>query len=316
MRLDLLTFSLLQTAQQPEDTVNIADSTKAEIAEVAQEIVNDPGGFFTDLGKDAIQFGLKVLAAIVVYIIGAWIIKKVKKLMAKGFQRRKTSPTLATFVTSLVSITLTVLLIIIVIGTLGINTTSLAALLAAGGMAIGMALSGTVQNFAGGLMILMFKPFKVGDYITAQGQEGYVVEVNIVSTKIRTFANSIIILPNGSLFNGTIDNFSDKPYHRITWKVDLSYGCDSQKAREVILGILGEDKRILHKQKSMQYVADPSIHIELKESCVEFVVWAWTKTDDYWSAMFDIQEKIYKVLPEQGFSFPFPQMDVHLDQKA
>lgn len=306
-------LSLLQVLPAPSDTINIADSTRAHLEAVATQIAKDPSGFLTDLGQTAIHFGLKVLAAIVVYAVGAWLIKITKRMLTATFKRRNTSQTLSSFLISLVSITMTVLLIIIVVGTLGINTTSLAALLAAGGMAIGMALSGTVQNFAGGLMILMFKPFKVGDYITAQGHEGYVVDVNIVSTKIRTFANSVIVLPNGSLFNGTIDNFSEKDFHRITWNVDLAYGTDARKAIDLLLQIVKSDPRILDKAKENS-VADPSVHIVLKDSCVEFVVWAWAKTSDYWGAMFDIQEKIYKQIPENGFSFPFPQLDVHMDR--
>ena len=162
------------------DSLNFnPDSAKVALTNIAQEIVSDPNKFIQDLIHDAISFGLKVLAAIVVYAVGVWLIRRVKVLLRRIFERKHTEKTLSTFITSLVSITLTMLLVIITIGTLGVNTTSIAALLAAGGMAIGMALSGTVQNFAGGIMILLFKPFKAGDYITALGYSGIVSEVNI-----------------------------------------------------------------------------------------------------------------------------------------
>jgi len=161
-------------------------------------------------------------------------------------------------------------------------------------------------------MILLFKPFKVGDYIKAQGYEGYVTDVSIVSTKIRTFANSIIILPNGSLFNGTIDNFSDKPYHRETWKVGVPYDTDVNKAKEVIMKILDGESRII-RGKASQGIPEPSIYVnELKDSSVELVVWAWVKVEDYWPVLFKINEEIYTVMPQEGISFPFPQMDVHV----
>jgi len=309
MLLDILSFD---SAAQEEAAQAAADSAKVAIRRATEELVNDPNQFFSDFLQHAIDFGLKLLAAIIIYAVGAWLIRRINKWLTKRFERRKTEKTIASFTTSVVTITLTVLLIIMTIGALGINTTSLAALLAAGGMAIGMALSGTVQNFAGGIMILLFKPFKVGDYIKAQGYEGYVTDVSIVSTKIRTFANSIIILPNGSLFNGTIDNFSDKPYHRETWKVGVPYDTDVNKAKEVIMKILDGESRII-RGKASQGIPEPSIYVnELKDSSVELVVWAWVKVEDYWPVLFKINEEIYTVMPQEGISFPFPQMDVHV----
>ena len=150
------------------DTVNLADSSKVQIAKLADKLANDPGGFFATMWDKALEFGLKLLAAILIYIIGAWIIRRIRKWLVRRLEKRKAEKTLSSFVISLTTISLTVVLIIITISTLGVNTTSLAALLASAGVAIGMALSGTMQNFAGGLMILFFKPFRVGDYIKAQ----------------------------------------------------------------------------------------------------------------------------------------------------
>ncbi len=291
-----------------------ADSAKVAMQNMAELLTKDPNAFLTQLGQKAIDFGLKLLAAIVIYLIGAWLIKKLKTLVGKFFERRHSDKTLSSFVTSLVTITMTALLIIATIGTLGVNTTSFAAILAAGGMAIGMALSGTAQNFAGGLMILLFRPFKIGDYIKAQGYEGYVTEVSIVNTKIRTYANSIIILPNGALFNGNIDNFSDKPVHRCQWIISVAYGSDPQKVRQVLLDIIRTEPRIV--DSSAPGASDPSVNIEkLGESSVDFALKAWVNVKDYWPVLYSIQEKIYVGLPENGIEFPFPQMDVHIDSQ-
>lgn len=307
-------LSLLQ-ASDPivEQIINPADSAKIVLKEVAEVIAKDPNKFLIGLGEEALHFGLKVLAAIAIYAIGSLIIRKIKNVLRKLFARRKTEPTLATFITSSTTIGLTIMLFIIVIGALGVNTTSIAALLAAGGMAIGMALSGTVQNFAGGLMILLFRPFKVGDFIKAQGYEGTVLEVSIVSTKIRTANNSLIIIPNGALFNGNIDNFSEKPVHRVTWEVSVAYGSDAGKVREALLSVTEGDVRIL--DGTQEGTAAPSVVLtKLADSAVEFRLVVWVNTADFWPVTYDIQERIYRALPEKGIEFPFPQMDVHLSQ--
>lgn len=211
---------------------------------------------------------------------------------------------------SLVSITLTILLIILTVGTLGVNTTSLAALLAAGGMAIGMALSGTVQNFAGGIMLLVFKPFKAGDFIEAQGFSGTVSEVNIVSTKLRTTDNRTIVLPNGALSGGTINNISQNPTRRVEWKIGVEYGSDTEKAREILLGLLNDDKRVLTGPDAPEL---PSMKLSaLMDSSIELQLRCWVKTEDYWDVLYDTNEKIYISLPQNGISFPFPQLDVHV----
>ena len=295
------------------ENVALADSAKVALSHIAKDMIENPNDFANSVLHKGLDFGLKVLAAIVIYVVGAWLIKKVGKMLRKIFARRGTDKMIVTFVTSLVSIALTVLLVIITVGTLGVDTTSLAALLAAGGMAIGMALSGTVQNFAGGIMLLVFKPFKAGDYIKAMGYEGFVVEVNMVSTKIRTYANSIIVLPNGALSSGTIDNFSDKPFHREAWLVDVAYGSDADKVKQVLLDILKSEPRILDSTKAA--VPDPVIHVNaLKDSSVEFIAYGWVAVDDYWPVLYKINHEIYARLPENGIQFPFPQLDVHIDK--
>lgn len=292
------------------DSLNVVKSTAHGLVQRIQE---DPAGLLSELGNQAIKFGLKVIAALLIYIIGAWLIRRVKKLLARVFVRKDTDKTITTFVTSLVSIILTILLVVIVVGTLGVNTTSLAALLAAGGMAIGMAMSGTVQNFAGGVMLLAFKPFKVGDYIKALGYEGVVTEVNIVSTKLLTFDNDTIVLPNGTLSSGNIDNFSHKPLHRCVWKVTVAYGNDPDTVRSVLLDMFKGDDRIL--DSTTEGAADPAVILSaLKESTVEFTLRVWVKTPDYWPVINKYNEELYKNLPANGVSFAFPQLDVHVTQ--
>lgn len=296
----------------PIDSVGFhPDSAKVALSNIAQEIATNPNQFFEDLIHHAISFGLKVLAAILIYAIGAWLIRRIKNILNRIFERKHTEKTLSSFVTSMVTITLTVLLFIITIGTLGINTTSLAALLAAGGMAIGMALSGTVQNFAGGIMILMFKPFKAGDYIEALGFSGIVNEVNIVSTKLRTFDNKTIILPNGALSNGNIKNYFERKVNRLEWTVNLDYSTDNAKAKEVMMNLLKSDKRIL--DSATPGASNPFVALNsMKDSSVEYVMKGWVNTEDHWDVMYDMNEAIFTELPKQGLSFPFPQMDIHM----
>lgn len=295
-------------------SVSPADSLKQHGLQMVETIRNTaPDELIGKLGQEALQFGLKVLAAFLIYLIGAWIIRIIKKSMNKGFTRKKTDPTIVTFMNSLVSIGMWLLVIILSVSTLGINTTSLAAILAAGGMAVGMALSGTLQNFAGGLMILIFKPFKIGDFIEAQGFAGFVSEVNIVNTKLRTTDNREIVLPNGSLFNGNINNITAHPLRRVDQVVSVPYGTDAEKVRELVLGIISASPLFL--DSSTEGADDPFVSIkELGQSSVDFVIRAWVKAPDYWAAWFYLNENIYRSLPENGISFPFPQLDVHIDK--
>ena len=291
----------------PADSLDLKGSAEKFV----EKVTTTPADvLLKELGKDALQFGLKVLAALAIYFIGAWVIKRIKKLLGNIFERRKTDKAIASFTMSLVSISLTILLIILTVGTLGVNTTSLAAILAAGGMAIGMALSGTVQNFAGGIMLLVFKPFKAGDFIEAQGFSGTVSEVNIVSTKLTTTDNRVIVLPNGSLSSGTINNISQNPIRRLEWKIGVEYGSNIDQARKVILGILNADARVLHGKDAPD---EPNVKLSgLLDSSVEIQARCWVRTDDYWDLLWEINELIYKELPKNGIDFPFPQLDVHL----
>ena len=304
---------MLPTIFQTSIPIIPADSLdlKGSAEKFVEKVTTTPADvLLKELGSDALQFGLKVLAALAIYFIGAWVIKRIKKLLGNIFERRKTDKAIASFTMSLVSISLTILLIILTVGTLGVNTTSLAAILAAGGMAIGMALSGTVQNFAGGIMLLVFKPFKAGDFIEAQGFSGTVSEVNIVSTKLTTTDNRVIVLPNGSLSSGTINNISQNPIRRLEWKIGVEYGSDIDVARKVILEILNKDSRVLHGKDAPD---EPYIRLSaLLDSSVEIQARCWVRTDHYWDLLWEVNELIYKELPKNGIDFPFPQLDVHL----
>ena len=294
------------------DTLTI----ESKVTEVIETMKNTPTEvLLSDFVDKALSFGLKVLAAILIYIIGAWLIRKIKKILASIFERRKTDAAIASFVNSMTSIALTVMLIVITVGTLGIDTTSLAALLAGGGVAIGMALNGTVQNFAGGIMILIFKPFKAGDYIQAQGFEGTVTEVTIVSTKLTTVDNRNIIIPNGILSNDTINNFSQNTMRRVDWSIDVEYGSSSEQTKELLMTFLSGDERILTAETGAP--ADPFVALSaLKDSGVQFTMKAWVKKENYWDVNYDILEKIYNELPKHDIKFPFPQLDVNIKQDS
>lgn len=288
------------------------NAVQAEIAAVIDKVSNSSASELAlELMDKAVSFGLKLLAAFLIYIAGAWIIKRIKNMLKRAFERRNADAAIASFVQSITSIVLTIVLIIITIGTVGIDTSSIAALLTGGGLAIGMALNGTMQNFAGGLMILIFKPFKAGDFIEAQGHSGTVSEVNITSTKLTTTDNRVIVIPNGILSNDVINNFSGRQMRRLDILVGVEYGSSSEETKELLLNIIKIDGRALTVEQGAP--ADPFVALNaLNDSSVEFVVRVWVKADDYWPLKFNLNEKIYNELPKHGIQFPFPQLDVNI----
>lgn len=258
-----------------------------------------------DLG---ISLGSKLLIALVIFIIGRWLVKRILRLTCTIMQKRQVEASLYSFVRSLVGITLNFVLLITIISVLGIETSSFIALFASAGVAIGMALSGTLQNFAGGVMILLFKPFKVGDSIEAQGQSGKVKEIQIFNTLITTPDNKLIIIPNGGLSTGIMKNYSKEPTRRVDWEFGIGYGDSYDKAKAVIDKLLASDSRVL--QDPAWFIALTS----LGESSVNIVVRAWVNAPDYWDVYFNLNEKVYKTFAEEGLNIPFPQLDVHLHQ--
>lgn len=301
-------INLLQAA--PADSVS--HSLQAELAAAAEKIATTPTSeLLSDLMDKALSFGLKVLAALAIYFIGAWLIKKIKNLLKRIFDKRDFEPAIESFIQSIVGIALWIILIIAVIGTLGVETTSFAALLAGGGMAIGLALNGTVQNFAGGIMILIFRPFKAGDFIEMQGFTGTVTEVTITSTKLTTTDNRVIIIPNGAISNGTINNYSHMPLRRLDLTVDVEYGTSSEKVCEMVMSLIKQDTRILDAETSGK--ADPFVALSaLKDSSIQFVVRVWVKSEDYWDVNYDLLKNIYEELPKNGIQFPYPKLDVNI----
>ncbi|MBR5034587.1 MAG: mechanosensitive ion channel [Bacteroidales bacterium] len=294
-----------------EEIVSEIDSTKIAAGDFAEALASDPSQALHQLGVEAIHFGLKLLLAIIIYIVGIWLISLIKRAMNKAFEHKKTDKTVSSFVSSFTSVVLTVLLIVLAISTLGINTTSLAALLAGGGVAIGMALSGTLQNFSGGLLILAFKPFKVGDFIEAQGYAGTVTEMSIISTRLTLPDNRSVTIPHGPLANGNINNYSRNPYRRLEWKVSMDYGVDSDACMAKLLEVVKANPKVL--DSSTAGAQDPFAAVfALSDSAVQFVLRAWVRNPDYWEVYFAVNDAIYTQLPAAGFTFPFPQMDIHV----
>lgn len=255
-----------------------------------------------DLGIEA---GKSILVALIIYLVGKAVISLINRMLASMMERRKVDPTIQTFLGSLVNIVLLILLIISVVGALGVNTTSFAALLASAGVAVGMALSGNLQNLAGGLVILLFRPFKVGDYIEAQGVGGTVAEIQIFHTILTSPDNKKLYLPNGSLSSGNIVNYSKEATRRVDFTFGVEYGEDIDKVRKVLLDILAADGRILK---------DPAPFVKLgslADSSVNITVRVWVKGTDYWDVFFATNEVVYKEFNKQGIGFPFPQLTVH-----
>ena len=265
-----------------------------------------PEEILAQITEMALEYGPKIIGAIIVWIVGGWIIKLLLRGFGKVMDRSNMDPSLKPFLKSLVSTLLKVMLVISVLSMLSIEMTSFIAILGAAGLAVGMALSGTLQNFAGGVMILIFKPFKVGDVIDAQGFVGSVSEIQIFNTILKTPDNKTIIIPNGGLSTSSMTNFSTEERRRVDWTIGIAYGDDVDKAKEVIKNLCDEDERILK---------DPEVFIavsELADSSVNFVVRAWVNAADYWGVYFDMNEKVYKTFGQHGLNIPYPQMDVHL----
>ena len=261
-----------------------------------------------DLVSLATSFCTKLLAAIIVLIIGRFIIKHIAKVVKKLMAKRNVEASLFTFVESLVSITLNFILVIIVISILGIETSSFVALFASAGVAIGMALSGTLQNFAGGVMVLIFHPYRVGDVIEAAGFTGCVKQIQIFNTVLVTPDNQTIIIPNGSLATGSLKNYSAEPYRRVDLDVEVAYGTKPEAVREVLNNIIAADARIL---KDADH--EPTIPMtSMSASSIVFQMRLWTNSANYFGVLFDTTETVYNQLTAAGIEIPYQQVDVHM----
>lgn len=263
------------------------------------------------ISEKSLAYGPKLIGAILVWIIGSWIIRIIMKSFSKALDNRKTDVSLKPFLRSMVSVLLKAMLVISVLGMLGIEMTSFIAILGAAGLAVGMALSGTLQNFAGGVMILIFKPFQVGDLLEAQGHKGIVFEIQIFNTILKTPDNRTIIIPNGGLSNSSMVNFSKGELVMVEWTFGIAYGDSSEKAKEVLSRLMQEDKRLLNDPEPPVLVLS-----SLGDSSVNFTMRGWINVNDYWGSYFDMNEKVYNTFDKEGLSIPFPQMDVHVHKNA
>ena len=253
-----------------------------------------------------ISLGGRVLGALVIFIIGKFLVNWLNRLFARILERRKVDPSIQSFLKSMVNILLLIMLILAVIGKLGIELTGFAALLASAGVAIGMALSGNLQNFAGGLIILLFRPYKVGDYIDAStGASGTVKEIQIFHTILITPDNKMVYVPNGAMSSGVITNYSNLDTRRIEWNFGVDYGGRFEEVETVLRNIIKADQRI-------QTTPAPFIELgELAASSVNIKVRVWVKSSDYWDVFFYMNQTVYATFNKEGINFPFPQLTVH-----
>ena len=302
---------LLQGDTNKLTDIIVPDSVqKAKFVETVEKIGHlshmDYRHLLTEMVQEAGWIIFKIVVAFVIYLLGKQLIKWVMRLMDRAFLRHNVEASLRTFLRSLVKVLLMIVLILAIVQTLGINASSFLALFASAGLAIGMALSGTLQNFAGGVVLLILRPYKVGDYIEAQGQSGTVDEIGLFQTRLKTPDNQTIYVPNNTIATSIIDNYSQSEIRRVEWVLSISYGDDVDVARREILAMLGEDKRVLTDTAPVVYVKT------LNSSSVDLTIRAWVANGDFWSLYYDMNERMYKELPSKGINFPFPQMDVNI----
>ncbi len=303
---------LLQTddATKVVENLILPDSVqKAQLTETVTKIFStDYNALLNNLIEQALWIGLKIILALAIYYVGKWITRWIIRILDRSFERRNVDLSLRNFLRSMIKVVMTILVILAAIQTLGVNTSSFLAIFASAGLAVGMALSGTLQNFAGGVILLLLRPYRIGDFITAQGQSGTVKAIGLFSTQLSTPDNRIIYVPNSAISSSIVDNYSQPTTRRVDWKVSISYGDDIDVVRKEILAMLTQDKRVLNDPAPIVVLA------ELSNSAVILSVRAWAANADYWDLFWDINERIYKELPQKGIHFPYPQMDIHVKQ--
>jgi small conductance mechanosensitive channel len=255
-------------------------------------------------------FGLKILTALVIFIVGRWIARFLKKTTVKLLEKNKVDPTLISFVGNLTYIALLTFVILAALSQLGVQTTSFIAVIGAAGLAIGLALQGSLANFAAGVLMLIFRPFKIGDYIVAAGTAGTVEAIHIFTTQLKTPDNQAIIVPNAKITADNITNITAKPTRRVDFVFGVGYGDDIDRVKEVIADVLAQDDRILKEPP-------PTIGIlALADSSVNFAVRPWVNAADYWNVVFDTNERMKKRFDAEGINIPYPQRDVHIYQAS
>lgn len=299
-------------APEQEAVKSTLDSLKTARAEALAEKVQNLSNMSADqiislLLEEAVKIGMKVLAAIAIYIIGAWVIKKIKRIIRKIMERRNIDPSITSFTLSFTTIALTLMLILMTVDALGINTNSIVALLAGSGLAIGMAFSGSLQNFAGGIMILVFKPFRVGDYVEFQNCTGTISSIEMTSTFIISDNGETIVLPNGTIFNGMLINHSKLCKKRVVWNISVAYGSNIELVRATALALLESNPDVLKEENP------PTVVISnLGESAVIVSIRCWVEHTNYWKTLYWGYEEIYKSFNAAGIQFPYPQLDIHM----
>ena len=288
----------------------VADATKG-VTDATQDAVNEVNQatqYLQEHLSDLIGFGVKVLIAIAVFMIGRVLIQFIRKIVRKSLARSSADKGVEQFVDSVLKFSLYFLLIFMIAAKLGVDTTSVAAIIASGGVAIGLALQGSLSNFAGGVLILLLKPFVVGDYIldNASSEEGTVKEITIFYTKLLTIDNKLILIPNGSLSNSSITNYSHMDMRRIDLTVGVGYASDLSKVKAVLEGVVKTETAVIKDEPVDIFVSD------LGDSAVDMGIRVWVKTEDYWPVRWRLLEQMKNALDENGISIPFPQMDVSI----
>lgn len=292
--------------------VILADTTltaQEKTAVVAEQVKNMTfSDILSMLAEWGIEIAAKIAIALAIYFVGRWLIGRLVKIVNKVCEKRGVEISLQQFFKNMIKTVLYICLALTVIGILGIDTTSLIAMFASASLAIGMALSGTMQNFAGGVMILLLRPYRVGDYVEAQGQAGTIKEISLFNTVITTVDNQTIYVPNSSISTGIINNYSQAATRRVDWNVTISYGDDVEVARRVLIEMMNSDKRVMQDPAPVVYLTS------LGDSAVNISARAWVANADYWGVYFDLNERIYNELPKHGLHFPFPQLSVHVEK--
>ena len=279
------------------------------------EIMSTISGMSAEEMKQAItafvlSFSIKLIKVLLIWFVGRWILKRVVNVLKRIMMNHIDNESVRSFVISIIDVVVMIMLILMIIGVLGIDTSSFIAIFASAGVAIGMALSGTLQNFAGGVMILLFRPFKVGDYIEAQGVSGTVKQIQIFNTVVHTGDNKVILLPNGAVSTGIINNYSREPKRRLDMTFSISYGNDFEKAKAVLERLIAEDARVLKEP------AAPFIVLgEMGASSIDIIVRVWCNQGDYWGIKFDLNKKVYEVFPKEGLEFPFQTFTVNVTKE-
>lgn len=298
----ILNYIMAQAAAAADSLANKV-SIDAAMSSISALTVEEIVKYLTSAG---LTIGATIIKVALIWIIGRWLSKRLVTLVKKLMVKKNTDASIQTFLVSLIDIVALIVLLIIIISVVGIDTSSFIALFASAGVAIGMALSGTLQNFAGGVMVLLFRPYKVGDYIEAQGQAGTVKEIQIFNTLLQTPDNRIIIVPNGPLSTGIINNYSRETTRRVDFSFSISYGDDFELAKKVLMEIIEKDARILK-------TPEPFIELgKMNASSIDITVRVWCNAADYWGIFFDMNKSVYSTFPAKGLNFPYNTITVNM----